>query len=77
MESSCAILLKVRGHIPHMYAFLLKYFFSVIWRMKFDKFNFTVNVHNICCWYRPLHLLQFYALALFEIMLRMCFRYNT
>ena len=71
MESSYAVLLMVRGQIPHMYAFLLKYFFSVILWVKFGKFNFTVNVQNTCCWYQHLHLLQIYALALSETMLRM------
>ena len=52
--SSYVVLLMVRGHIPHMHAFLLKCFFSVIWWVKFDKFKFTVNVQNTCCWYQRL-----------------------
>ena len=38
---------------------------------------YALNVKYTCCWYQHLHLLQFYALAPFEIMLSMCFRYNT
>ena len=30
MESSYVVLLMVRGHIPHMDAFVLRYFFSAI-----------------------------------------------
>ena len=42
MESSYVVLLMVRGHIPQEDAFVLRYFFSVIRWVKFDKFNFTV-----------------------------------